>query len=344
MKKMTKRVFSVLLVFVMLFGVLPANAFAAGPSNVERRTLKLNEEQEFLLANEDHQVRFAYTAETAGTYIFYFRDLTSNPINIAWTMFNIEYYHDPDDGHFEGRVVEMNAGETYEVIFEVSEGYAAYGATVGMKRLATDFTGFYSKNGFDEENKIIDVELGQVWFRPQFFTDDRFCYGVEWSTISNDPSIVDINQDATESTGVEYIPMLELKSVGETEITFKGVYGGKTVEKTYTIRVHEGGSPQPGPSFSKEFHDVDELLALIDQHGSGEFYYNSQNPLVIDKDVYFPGGSRLEAHGCKVIIDSDVTVQVDNLNCKELEVRGQLIANEGIGVEKILTVDGGFSL
>ena len=107
MKKATKRLLSFLLVFVMMFSILPTTAFAAGEEKPEEITLQLGDEYGFELKDSDDEISFRFTAKEAGTYIFYFRHLTRNPISISWNKENIEYYHEPANGHFEGRVVEL---------------------------------------------------------------------------------------------------------------------------------------------------------------------------------------------------------------------------------------------
>ena len=121
MKKATKRLLSLLLVFVMMFSVLPTTAFAAGETKPEEINLELDDEYGFELEDSDDEILFKFTAKEAGTYIFYFRHLTSNPISISWNKENIEYYHDPENGHFEGRVVELEKDETFSVWFGVSK-------------------------------------------------------------------------------------------------------------------------------------------------------------------------------------------------------------------------------
>ena len=154
MSKGFKKILSLLLVFVMMFSILPTTAFAAGEEKPEEINLQLGDEYGFELKDSDDEISFRFTAKEAGTYIFYFRHLTSNPISISWNKENIEYYHDPANGHFEGRVVELEKDETLTVWFGVSEGFDPYGAIVGVGTEIGGETLQNDVNSYNETNKI----------------------------------------------------------------------------------------------------------------------------------------------------------------------------------------------
>ena len=76
----------------------------------------------------------------------------------------------------------------------------------GVTTISKEFKDFYTNMPIDHKNRLFDVGIGQRTAQVEFFAENRFCYGVEWSAVSADPEIVSINEDESIRTGVSYRP------------------------------------------------------------------------------------------------------------------------------------------
>ena len=66
------KLLSLLLVLVMLIGIIPTAAFAAGSIHA----LALDEEQNFTISDPGDSEKFQFTAPEDGTYILYFKNIS----------------------------------------------------------------------------------------------------------------------------------------------------------------------------------------------------------------------------------------------------------------------------
>ena len=151
MMKKVRKSLCLLLTLAMLIGAIPMGAMAADVTD----TLTLNKEKSFAITGEEDSAKFTFTADEAGTYILYFKDISAWPIGLEFSRGPeefAEYYHAPGESFFQGHMVEMAAGDSDSLTFrypgfseaeEPPEGYNGYTGIVGVAKKADTFDGFF---------------------------------------------------------------------------------------------------------------------------------------------------------------------------------------------------------
>lgn len=285
MRKIARKLLSLLIVVTMLIGVIPTSVLAADVTN----TLTLDVEQGFTVSSAEDSATFTFTAPEAGTYILYFKDISNQPIGLEFSGNGNGYY---SNGGFQGFALEMKAGESASLTFrypgEPPEGYSGYTGTVGVAKKAETFGGFSALEGPDEEGVYpfpMEPQIGM-----NFFAKDPLCYGVTWTVTVEDESILTLDTENSVSEATAFHAVFTPLQPGQTTVAVTAAYEGTTVTQTYPIRIvgeGEGG----GQGQDNTFANFEELKDLVASAGGEErfFTYTGTDPLVITEDIVING-------------------------------------------------------
>ena len=283
MRKIARKLLSLLIVVTMLIGVIPTSVLAADVTN----TLTLGVEQGFAVGEGD-SATFTFTAPEAGTYILYFKEISQWPIGLQFPGNGTEYHS--DNGNFQGHVLEMSAGESASLTFrypdEPPEGYSGYTGTVGVAKKAETFAGFYALEGPDGEGVYPFLMQPQIGMN--FFAADPLCYGVTWTVTVADETVLTLDSVNSEPTALQAV--FTPHQPGETDVTVTADYEGSTVSNTYRIRITEDGEGG-GQGQDNSFATFEELKDLVASAGGEEnpYTYTGTDPLVITEDIVING-------------------------------------------------------
>ena len=319
------KLLSLLLVLVMLIGIIPTAAFAAGSIHA----LALDEEQNFTISDPGDSEKFQFTAPEDGTYILYFKNISQLPISLAFPDGSTEY-RSCQDCDFQGHMKELTAGESVSITFDHPKNggmlgeYSGYSGTVGVRKKAdeSDFTGFHAA-GVSADAPCISIPL-QNNSVVQFCADDPFCCGITWDIRVADEGILSWDTDSSESGTVTCDAAFVPHAVGKTSVTVRATYGSTTKENTYTVQVVDDS----GEGSPHEFSSFDELKQLL---SSGEelfdLCYIGTGELVISEDICIPENVFLYLQGKDLQIAADAVLtlaEAAHVFCGSLSVNGFL--------------------
>lgn len=283
MRKIVRKLLSLLIVVTMLIGVIPISVLAADVQN----TLTLGVEQGFTVSSAEDSAMFTFKATEAGTYILYFKDISNQLIGLEFSGNGNGYY---SNGGFQGFALEMAAGESASLTFlypgEPPEGYSGYTGTVGVAKRAAAMTGFSALEEPDGEGVYsfpMEPQIGM-----NFFAENPLCYGVTWTVTVENKDILTLNSMNAEPAALqaEFTP----RQPGETNVTVTATYEGSTVSNTYRIRITEEGEGG-GQGQDNTFANFEELKALVASANGEEhpYTYTGTDPLEITEDIVING-------------------------------------------------------
>ena len=347
-----KRILSLLLACVMLLGLMPTRVMAAQVSE----SLMLGEEKEVSITDTDDEVMYTYTADQAGRYIIYFRDLSDNPIGLGFQPEQMQYINQLQR-QFQGHVIDLDAGESTFLTFMYpvdgyDENYHGYTATVGVGTPVAedDFEGFAALGNMlpddesDGPSARVDIQSGHRYFH--FYTKQPLAYGVEWSVSCDNTDVLELDAANTSETPVSYSPAFNLKAEGEARITITAKYGSVTKSATYSVVVGQGGegSGEEGSSANAAFFsDFDSLKALVESLDKTEkiLVYNGTGNFIVTADLEIPGYYKLQLEGKDLVVAEGAALTVNGwIECGSLEVAGTLNAKDRINCRGNVEISG----
>lgn len=294
MIKKARKFLCLLIMAAMLIGVIPTSAIAAEITDTPTiNTLKLDEEQIFVISKENNSATFTFTAPEEGTYIVYFKNISQWPIGLQSPAGSVQYHCFDGNGDFQGHVLEMAAGESISITFlypegEFPEDYNGYSGIVGVGKKADTLSDFYALEKPDSEGIYSFTMTPQ--FDMNFFVNDPLCYGVIWEITVENEEIFALDKENSRDEKSSFSAVFVPKQPGKTSVTVSATYEGTTITKTYQIRIteeSEGGGQQQGGDFSS-FEELKELVSSSNGE-EGSFNYTGTEQLVITEDIEING-------------------------------------------------------